>query len=81
MDDLKMQTLILHALYTSPGREAILVPSMFHPPIMLSNIFRLGGVLKGKGYTTSPTRRQGGWHLKLLDTGVAFCESNPAPKN
>jgi hypothetical protein len=77
MDDLKAQDLILRALYTSPGREAILIPSMFNPPIMLSVIFRLGGMLKGKGYTTAPTRRLGGWHLKLLDPGVAYCDANP----
>ena len=75
MDDLKMQDLILQALYNNHGREAILVPSMFSPPIMLSNIFRLGGYLKKKGYTTPPTRRLGGWHLKLLEPGVAYCEA------
>ncbi len=77
MDDFKMQDAILRTLYNLPGREAILVPSMFTPPIMLSNIFRLGGVLKSKGYTTGPTRRLGGWHLRLLDAGVAYCEANP----
>jgi len=77
MDDAKMQDNILRTLYGSPGREAVLVPSMFHPPIMLSNIFRIGFVLKGKGFTTAPTRRMGGWHLKLLDPGAAYCETVP----
>jgi hypothetical protein len=79
MDDLKTQELILHALHGSPGREAILVPSMFNPPIMLSNIFRLGGVLKSKGYVSVPARRLGGWHMRLLEPGIAYCESKPAP--
>ncbi|HWF19627.1 MAG TPA: hypothetical protein VG754_10180 [Verrucomicrobiae bacterium] len=80
MDDLKMQDMILRALHENPNREAILVPSMFNPPIMLSNIFRLGGVLKRKGYTTPPTRRMGGWHLRLLEPGVAYCEADPSKK-
>ncbi len=78
MDDLKMQDLILRALHSSPGREAILVPSMFNPPILLSHIFRLGGVLKSKGYTTPPNRRLGGWHMKLLEPGIAYCEAGVA---
>jgi hypothetical protein len=78
MDDFKMQDLIIRALHASPGREAILVPSMFNPPILLSNIFRLGGVLKTKGYTTAPNRRMGGWHMKLLEPGVSYCETNAA---
>ncbi|MDB6021356.1 MAG: hypothetical protein JWQ04_1213 [Pedosphaera sp.] len=80
MDDLKMQDMILRHLFTNPGREAILVPSMFTPPIMLSNIFRIGGVLKGRGYTTAPVRRMGGWHIRLLDPGMAYCEANPHPQ-
>ena len=79
MDDLKIQDSILRNLYNQPGREAILVPSMFNPPIMLSNIFRVGGLLKSKGYTTAPTRRLGGWHMRLLDPGIAYCEANPQP--
>jgi hypothetical protein len=75
MDDLKMQDLILRALYSTAAREAILLPTMFNPPIMLSNIFRIGGILKKKGYTSAPTRRLGGWHLKLLDPGIAYCET------
>jgi hypothetical protein len=76
MNDEKMQDNIVRVLYGSPGREAILVPSMFNPPIMLSNIFRLGGVLKNKGFVTkAPDRRMGGWHLKLSDTGIAYCET------
>ena len=70
-----MQSEIIRALHQSPGREAILVPSMFNPPIMLSNIFRLGGVMQKRGYTTAPNRRLGGWHLKLLDAGVAQAEA------
>jgi hypothetical protein len=79
MDDFKMQDSILRMLHSSPGREAILVPTMFTPPIMLSNIFRLGGVMKNKGYTTAPQRRQGGWHMKLLDAGVSYCETQAKP--
>ena len=80
MDDLKMQDTILRTLYNNPGREGILVPSMFNPPIMLSNIFRIGGLMKAKGYTTPPTRRLGGWHLRLLDPGVAYCEADSQKK-
>jgi hypothetical protein len=81
MDDAKMQDAILRTLHTSQGREAVLVPSMFNPPIMLSNIFRIGGMLKAKGYTTAPTRRLGGWHMRLLDPGVAYCEADPHTKS
>ena len=77
MTDLKMQDVILRTLHGSPGREAILVPSMFSPPIMLSNIFRIGGLLKSKGYTSTPTRRLGGWHMRLLEPGIAYCEAKP----
>jgi len=77
MNDEKMMNAIVLELYSSPGREEVLVPSLFNPPIMLSNIFRLGGLLKNKGYTTAPQRRMGGWHLRLMDFGVAYCESLP----
>ena len=73
-----MQDSILRELYASPNREAVLVPSMFEPPIMLSNIFRLGGVLKSRGYLAGPPqRRMSGWHLKLSDAGIAYCEAQP----
>ena len=75
MDDAKMQDLILRQLYDSPGRETVLLPSLFNPPIMLSHIFRLGGIMKSKNLTTAPQRRMGGWHMKLLDAGVAYCEA------
>jgi hypothetical protein len=78
MDDTKLQDLILRQLHSSPGREAVLLPSLFLPPIMLSNIFRIGGILKSKGYTTVPNRRLGGWHMRLTDAGVAYCEATPA---
>jgi hypothetical protein len=78
MTDLKMQDSILRTLHGCPGREAILVPSMFTPPILLSNIFRIGSALKGKGYVSTPARRLGGWHMRLLDPGIAYCEA-PAP--
>lgn len=65
---------ILRLLYSQPAREAILVPTMFSPPILLSNIQRIAGELKKKGYTTGPDRRMGGWHLKLLEPGVAYCQ-------
>jgi hypothetical protein len=78
MDDLKLQDLIIRTLHSSPGHEAILVPSLFNPPILLTNIFRLGGLLKSKGYTTAPNRRLGGWHMKLLGPGIAYCEANAA---
>ncbi|WP_160164678.1 hypothetical protein [Pedosphaera parvula] len=70
-----MEDLILHQLYSQPGRQGVLVPSMFSPPIMLSNIFRIACALKSKGYTTQPDRRSGGWHLKLLDPGISACQS------
>jgi hypothetical protein len=75
MDDSKLEELIMRELHAQPKREAILVPSMFQPPIMLSNIFRIACQLKGKGYTTGPDRRMGGWHLRLLGPGIAFCET------
>ncbi len=82
MDDKKekkWEDLILRALNERAGREAILVPSMFTPPIMLSNIHRIGCQLKNKGYTTAPDRRMGGWHMRLLEPGVTYCQgSNPA---
>lgn len=77
--DKNCEELILRFLYDQPGREAVLVPTMFRPPIMLSNIQRLGGELKKKGYTTGPDRRMGGWHLRLLEPGVAFCQGNGTP--
>jgi len=76
--DKKWEDLILRKLYELPGREAILLPTMFNPPIMLSNIQRLAGELKKKGYTTGPDRRMGGWHLKLLEPGVAACQGTTA---
>jgi hypothetical protein len=76
--DRKWEELILRKLYDLPGREAILLPTMFNPPIMLSHIQRLGGDLKKKGYTTAPDRRMGGWHMRLLAPGIAACEgTNP----
>lgn len=72
--DEKMEELILRKLYEFPQREAILVPSFFAPPIMLSNIFRLGCKLKQKGFTTQPDRRMGGWHMRLLEPGISYCE-------
>jgi hypothetical protein len=74
MDDSKLEEMIMHELHAQPGREAILVPAMFKPPIMLSNIFRIACQLKKKGYTTGPDRRMGGWHLRLLGPGMEFCE-------
>ena len=73
--DLEWENSIVRLLYTSPGREAILLPTMFSPPIMLSNIQRIGFELKKKGFTTGPDRRLGGWHLKLLDPGIKFCQA------
>jgi len=73
--DSKWEASILHQLYSRPGHEAILVPSMFNPPILLSNIQRLGMALKNRGYTTGPDRRMGGWHMKLLPPGIEFCQS------
>jgi hypothetical protein len=72
-DDSKLEQAILQQLYEQPAREAVLVPSMFNPPIMLSNIFRIACQLKKKGFTTAPDRRMGGWHLKLLEAGIAAC--------
>lgn len=77
--DKKWEDLILRALNEHAGQEAILVPSMFTPPIMLSNIFRIGCQLKGKGYTTAPDRRMGGWHLRLLEPGKTYCQGSSAP--
>jgi hypothetical protein len=42
---------------------------------MLSHIFRIGCAMKGKGYTTAPDRREGGWHFRLLEPGIAHCQS------
>ena len=78
--DGKLEELILRELYSHPGREATLVPAMFDPPIMLTNIFRISCGLKRKGYTTGPDRRMGGWHLRLLGPGIAFCEGNAGQK-
>jgi len=72
--DLKMEELILRELYRHPGHEAILLPSLFNPPIMLSNIFRIACGLKKKGYTSAPDRRMGGWHMRLQPMGIAYCE-------
>lgn len=84
MQDKREQTwekLILRLLHDHPGREAIVVPSMFTPPILLTNIMRIGNELSKKGYTTAPDRRMGGWHMKLLEPGAAACQgtafSNP----
>ena len=74
--DGKMEAAILRKLYEHPGHEAILLPQMFAPPMMLSNIFRLSCQLRKRGMTTGPDRRLGGWHLKLLEPGVAFCQGN-----
>jgi hypothetical protein len=81
MDDKRERTweaVILRRLYDHPGHEAILIPTMFVPPILLSNIQRIGGELHKKGFTTSPDRRMGGWHMKLLDPGIAACQSGAA---
>lgn len=78
--DSKLEELILRALYENPGREAILVPQRFNPPIMLSNIFRLGCLMKQKGFTTAPDRRMGGWHMRLLAPGVDYCQSGQAAR-
>jgi hypothetical protein len=72
--DSKWESSILRQLYSQPGHEGILVPAMFNPPILLSNIQRLGMVLKNRGYTTGPDRRMGGWHMKLLAPGIEFCQ-------
>lgn len=82
MDDKRERTwqaVILRRLYDHPGHEAILIPTMFVPPILLSNIQRIGGELHKKGFTTSPDRRMGGWHMKLLDAGIAACQSGASP--
>jgi len=76
----KLEVLILRKLYEYPGHETVLVPSLFMPPIMLSNIFRVGCQLKRKGLTTNPDRRMGGWHLRLLAPGIAFCQEKPAAR-
>ena len=77
--DKECEELILRFLYAQPGREAILLPTMFSPPILLTNIQRLTGELKKKGYTTGPDRRMGGWHVRLLEPGAAFCQSTSIP--
>jgi hypothetical protein len=69
-DDSKLEELILRELNSHASKEAILIPAMFKPPIMLSNIFRIALKLKAKGFTSAPDRRLGGWHLKLLGPGV-----------
>jgi len=73
--DSKLEELIIRALYENTGHEAILVPQRFNPPIMLSNIFRLGCQLKRKGFTTAPDRRMGGWHMRLLAPGIDYCQA------
>jgi hypothetical protein len=73
--DSKLEELILRALYENPGHEAILIPHRFNPPIMLSNIFRLGCQLKKRGFTTAPDRRMGGWHMRLLAPGIDYCQA------
>jgi len=81
MDDKRERTwerVILRRLYDHPGHEAILIPTMFMPPILLSNIQRIGGELNKKGFTTAPDRRMGGWHMKLLDAGIAACQAGNA---
>lgn len=80
MTDKREQTwekLILRRLYEHPGREAILIPSMFTPPILLTNILRIGSELSKKGYTTTPDRRMGGWHMKLLEPGATAAQGGP----
>lgn len=71
------ERLILRRLHDHPGHEAILLPTMFTPPIMLSNILRIGTELSKKGFATAPDRRLGGWHMKLLGPGVAACQGTP----
>jgi hypothetical protein len=78
--DSKLEELMLRALYDNPGHEGILVPQRFNPPIMLSNIFRLGCQLKRKGFTTAPDRRMGGWHMRLLAPGIDYCHSGQASR-
>ena len=73
-DDKRLEDLIVRELFAHQGHEAILQPSMFEPPIMLSNIFRLACQLKKKGFTTGPDRRMGGWHMKLLEPGIEYCK-------
>jgi hypothetical protein len=68
------ERLILRQLYEQPGREAVLIPGMFIPPIMLSNIQRIGNDLSKRGFTTAPNRRMGGWHMKLLEPGINACQ-------
>jgi hypothetical protein len=77
--DKDCEEMILRFLYAQPSREAILVPTMFSPPILLTNIQRLAGDLKKKGYTSGPDRRMGGWHLRLLAPGVAYCQGAAVP--
>lgn len=72
------ERLILRQLYELPGREAILIPGMFMPPIMLSNIQRIGIELSKKGFTTAPDRRLGGWHMKLLEPGITALQAAAA---
>lgn len=75
--DKQWEKVILRRLYEQPGREAILIPSMFVPPILLTNILRIGTELSKRGLTTPPDRRLGGWHMKLLDPGVTLCQGTP----
>lgn len=75
--DKEWEKLILRRLFEQPGREAILIPGMFLPPIMLSNIMRIGTELSKRGLTTTPDRRLGGWHMKLLEPGIALCQGTP----
>jgi hypothetical protein len=79
--DKKWETLILRRLYDHPGHEAILIPSMFTPPILLSNIMRIGNELSKKGLISAPDRRMGGWHMKLLADGIAACQGGTAGVN
>jgi hypothetical protein len=72
------EKLILRRLYDLPGHEAILIPTMFTPPILLSNIQRMGIELSKKGFTSPPDRRMGGWHMKLLDAGISACQGGTA---
>jgi hypothetical protein len=75
--DKQWEKLILRRLYEQTGREAILIPSMFMPPILLTNILRIGTELSKRGLTTAPDRRLGGWHMKLLEPGIALCQGTP----
>ena len=71
------ERMILRRLYELPGREAVLIPSMFSPPILLTNILRIGSDLSKRGFTTAPDRRLGGWHMKLLEPGATACQATP----